>query len=137
MQVPQLLPGRLADCVRTLKTYPTLPYPVSVGANLEVDVPWKYLNFFLDDDMRLVEIGREYKAGRMLTGEVKKELIGVRLPPGPAWAPCGARDVFKRHALHCWAGVPASVVTAAGDRPYTLLCLKWYGVCLGCAECSG
>lgn len=51
------------------------------GANLEVDVPWKYLNFFLDDDMRLREIGREYGAGRMLTGEVKKELIGVR----PVW----------------------------------------------------
>ena len=48
------------------------------GANLDVDVPWKYLNFFLEDDMRLREIGREYGAGRMLTGEVKKELIGVR-----------------------------------------------------------
>lgn len=70
--------------------YPALPYPVPAGANLEVDVPWKYLNFFLDDDMRLVEIGREYKAGRMLTGEVKKELIGVRLLP-----PCISHGVFE------------------------------------------
>jgi len=59
------------------------------GANLEVDVPWKYLNFFLEDDMRLAEIGREYRAGRMLTGEVKKELIGVRSrPASPSRAPC-------------------------------------------------
>ncbi|KAK9839670.1 hypothetical protein WJX81_004750 [Elliptochloris bilobata] len=49
----------------------------AIGANLDVDVPWKYLNFFMEDDMRLREIGREYGAGRMLTGEVKKELIGV------------------------------------------------------------
>lgn len=47
------------------------------GANLEVDVPWKWLNFFMEDDARLEEIGREYGAGRMLTGDVKAELIGV------------------------------------------------------------
>jgi tryptophanyl-tRNA synthetase len=47
------------------------------GANLDVDVPWKYLNFFLDDDAKLQTIGREYGAGRMFTGEVKKELIQV------------------------------------------------------------
>lgn len=47
------------------------------GANLEVDVPWKYLNFFLEDDARLAQIGAEYGAGRMLTGEVKGELVTV------------------------------------------------------------
>jgi tryptophanyl-tRNA synthetase len=47
------------------------------GANLDVDVPWKWLNFFLEDDARLEAIGREYGAGRMLTGEVKGELVGV------------------------------------------------------------
>lgn len=45
------------------------------GANLDVDVPWKYLNFFMEDDDKLAIIGREYGAGRMLTGEVKAELI--------------------------------------------------------------
>jgi len=49
------------------------------GANLEVDVPWKYLNFFLEDDAKLATIGREYAAGRMFTGDVKKELIQVSL----------------------------------------------------------
>jgi hypothetical protein len=39
------------------------------GANLDVDVPWKYLNFFMEDDAKLATIGREYGAGRMLTGE--------------------------------------------------------------------
>jgi tryptophanyl-tRNA synthetase len=38
------------------------------GANLDVDVPWKYLNFFMEDDDKLATIGREYGAGRMLTG---------------------------------------------------------------------
>lgn len=47
------------------------------GANLEVDIPVKYLSFFLDDDAELENIKKEYGAGRMLTGEVKKRLIEV------------------------------------------------------------
>ena len=42
-----------------------------------MDVPWKYLNFFLEDDEKLAEIGREYSSGRMLTGEIKAELVKV------------------------------------------------------------
>ncbi|KAL3498156.1 hypothetical protein ACH5RR_040888 [Cinchona calisaya] len=47
------------------------------GANIEVDIPIKYLGFFLDDDAELEHISTEYGAGRMLTGEVKKRLIEV------------------------------------------------------------
>ncbi|KAL2621938.1 hypothetical protein R1flu_002143 [Riccia fluitans] len=47
------------------------------GANLEVDIPVKYLSFFLDDDAELERIRKEYGAGRMLTGEVKQRLIEV------------------------------------------------------------
>ncbi|CAN6465718.1 unnamed protein product [Victoria cruziana] len=47
------------------------------GANLEVDIPIKYLGFFLDDDVELESIRREYQTGRMLTGEVKQRLIEV------------------------------------------------------------
>ncbi|GJP74141.1 hypothetical protein CLOP_g4768 [Closterium sp. NIES-67] len=47
------------------------------GANLEVDVPVKYLSFFLDDDAELEHIKTEYGAGRMLTGDVKKRLVEV------------------------------------------------------------
>jgi len=44
------------------------------GANLEVDISIKYLGFFLEDDAELEHIRREYGAGRMLTGDVKKRL---------------------------------------------------------------
>lgn len=49
----------------------------ALGGNLEVDVAWKWLNFFLDDDEKLAAIGREYASGRMLSGEIKAELITV------------------------------------------------------------
>ena len=38
---------------------------------------YEWLIFFLESDERLAEIGRDYSSGAMLTGEVKKELIGV------------------------------------------------------------
>ncbi|CAI9102326.1 OLC1v1000574C1 [Oldenlandia corymbosa var. corymbosa] len=47
------------------------------GADLEVDIPVKYFGFFLDDDDELEHIRTEYKAERMLTGEVKQRLIHV------------------------------------------------------------
>lgn len=47
------------------------------GANLEVDIPFKYLSFFLEDDNELNHIKEEYGSGRMLTGEVKKRLVEV------------------------------------------------------------
>jgi len=46
-----------------------------LGADLEVDVAYQYLTFFLEDDDELETIGREYKAGRMMTGQVKGRLI--------------------------------------------------------------
>ena len=42
------------------------------GGNLEVDVPYQLLRFFLEDDARLNEIATEYKSGRMSTGEIKQ-----------------------------------------------------------------
>jgi tryptophanyl-tRNA synthetase len=42
---------------------------------LAVDIPFHYLKFFLEDDVRLKEIETGYGSGKMLTGEVKKELI--------------------------------------------------------------
>ena len=45
------------------------------GADLEIDVPFQYLTFFLDDDEQLKDIEQKYGSGEMLTGEVKKILI--------------------------------------------------------------
>lgn len=47
------------------------------GANLDVDIPYRYLTFFLEDDAKLQHIGAEYSAGRMLTGEVKQQLTSL------------------------------------------------------------
>lgn len=40
------------------------------GGNPDVDVAYQYLTFFMDDDEKLKQIGDEYRAGKMLTGEV-------------------------------------------------------------------
>ena len=50
------------------------------GANLDVDVPWKWLNFFLNDDEKLKEIGEKYSSGEMLTGEIKQILADCLTP---------------------------------------------------------
>ena len=42
-----------------------------------MDVSYEWLSFFLEDDERLAQIGRDYSSGAMLTGEVKKELISL------------------------------------------------------------
>lgn len=45
------------------------------GANLEVDISYNYLKFFIEDDAKLAEIGEKYKKGELLTSEVKQMLI--------------------------------------------------------------
>jgi tryptophanyl-tRNA synthetase len=44
------------------------------GANLDIDVSWKWLNFFMEDDDELARIGNEYSSGRMTVMEIKKIL---------------------------------------------------------------
>lgn len=48
-----------------------------LGGNTDVDVSYQYLTFFLEDDEKLARIKAEYESGQLLTGELKKELIGV------------------------------------------------------------
>ncbi|KAH7927057.1 tryptophanyl-tRNA synthetase [Leucogyrophana mollusca] len=45
------------------------------GGDTEVDVAYQYLGFFLDDDEELAKIGEEYRAGRLLTGQLKARCI--------------------------------------------------------------
>ena len=46
-----------------------------LGADLAKDIPFQYLEYFLEDAEELMRIKKEYESGRMLTGEVKKILI--------------------------------------------------------------
>lgn len=45
--------------------------------NLEMDVPYLYLTFFLDDEEKMEEIKQKYVSGEMNTQQVKEELITV------------------------------------------------------------
>lgn len=55
----------------------TLELQRKLGANVSVDVSCEWLSFFMEDDERLEQIFKDYGSGAMLTGEVKKELIGI------------------------------------------------------------
>lgn len=50
---------------------------LTLGANTTVDVPMQWLRFFLEDDAELTRIQHDYMLGRMMTGDVKKVLIGI------------------------------------------------------------
>jgi tryptophanyl-tRNA synthetase len=47
------------------------------GGNCDIDISYQYLSFFLEDDVKLQDIREKYTKGEMLTGELKKELIGI------------------------------------------------------------
>jgi tryptophanyl-tRNA synthetase len=47
------------------------------GGNCDIDVSYQYLTFFLEDDARLEEIKKLYSSGKMLSGQLKQELITV------------------------------------------------------------
>ena len=48
-----------------------------LGGNPDVDVPYQYLSFFVDDDAEIEHIAEEYRSGRLLTGEMKQKCIAV------------------------------------------------------------
>jgi tryptophanyl-tRNA synthetase len=55
----------------------TLEEHRKLGGNPDVDVSFQYLKcFFEEDDAKLKEIEKNYKSGKMLTGELKKYTIG-------------------------------------------------------------
>eukprot|EP01068_Selenidium_serpulae_P010192 Selendium_serpulae@DN5403_c0_g1_i2.p1 len=47
------------------------------GADLSVDVAYQYLSFFMDDEERFQQIGRDYASGKLMTGEVKQVLVDL------------------------------------------------------------
>lgn len=51
-----------------------------LGGDVEVDISYRYLTFFLEDDDKLEEIRESYSSGVLLSGEIKKCLIDVLQP---------------------------------------------------------
>ena len=47
------------------------------GADLEIDVSYNWLKFFMEDDDELEKIRLDYSSGKLLTGEVKAILIKI------------------------------------------------------------
>ena len=45
------------------------------GGNPDVDVSFQYLTFFVDNDEEIETLAKDYRAGRLLTGELKKRCI--------------------------------------------------------------
>lgn len=48
-----------------------------LGGNPDVDVSYIYLTYFEEDDEKLAEVYKSYKAGTLLTGELKKMAIDL------------------------------------------------------------
>jgi len=55
----------------------TLELHKELGGNPDIDVAYQYLTYFEDDDEKLVKFAEEYRKGEMLTGDMKKECIGM------------------------------------------------------------
>ncbi|GIX61889.1 tryptophanyl-tRNA synthetase [Babesia caballi] len=61
-----------------------------LGANLDVDVSYHYLRFFLDDDEKLNDIATKYRAGEIMSSAVKDTLVEII---------CGIMDDYKPRGL--------------------------------------
>lgn len=48
-----------------------------LGGDPDVDVAYQYMSFFKDDDELLAELAKKYRAGELLSGEMKKACIEV------------------------------------------------------------
>ncbi|AQZ09375.1 WRS1 (YOL097C) [Zygosaccharomyces parabailii] len=48
-----------------------------LGGDPDIDVAYQYLSFFKDDDALLERLAKDYRSGQLLSGEMKKECIGV------------------------------------------------------------
>ncbi|TFL07828.1 hypothetical protein BDV98DRAFT_647281 [Pterulicium gracile] len=46
------------------------------GGDPDVDVAYQYLRFFLEDDEELEKLAKDYRAGELLTGQLKAKCIG-------------------------------------------------------------
>ncbi|EFJ20611.1 hypothetical protein SELMODRAFT_418391 [Selaginella moellendorffii] len=72
------------------------------GANLEVDVSYKYLSYFLESDSEWANIKGDYGGGKMYTGAVKERLV------------CLVKEMLASHKM-------ASMSISDKDLPYLSL----------------
>lgn len=49
----------------------------ALGADLDKDIAYQYLTFFLEDDEKLAQIAADYGSGKMLSSEIKKILVDL------------------------------------------------------------
>lgn len=45
------------------------------GGNVDIDIPFQYLRFFMEDDGKVEDIRVRYSKGEMVTGEIKQAAI--------------------------------------------------------------
>ncbi|KAF2475237.1 Nucleotidylyl transferase [Lindgomyces ingoldianus] len=55
----------------------TLELHRELGGNPDIDVAFQYLSYFEDDDDKLATFAEQYRKGVMLTGDMKKECVGM------------------------------------------------------------
>lgn len=48
-----------------------------LGGDPDVDVSYQYLNFFVDDDQEMEQMAKDYRAGELMTSDLKKKAIAV------------------------------------------------------------
>lgn len=53
----------------------TLELHRKLGGNINVDISYQWLRYFMNDDKMLEDIGKKYSSGEMTTGELKKITI--------------------------------------------------------------
>jgi hypothetical protein len=84
---------------------------------MQVDVPYQYLTFFLEDDDELATIATEYAAGRLLTGEVKKRLIELLQVSGPLRQTRPWKRGMRSSASWPFIPSPSLITAMCGGQP--------------------
>ncbi|KAK0523435.1 tryptophan--tRNA ligase [Tilletia horrida] len=70
-QIKKKIGGAFSGGQETLEEHRRL------GGNPDVDVSYQYLRFFVEDDEQLEQLAKDYRAGTLLSGEMKGKCIAV------------------------------------------------------------
>lgn len=101
----------------------TLEEHKKLGGNPDVDVPFQYLTYFLDDDAEIERIREAYKKGDILTGEMKQHAIRLTQQYVSAFQTrrTAVTDELMQEAMTprklFWTGNPSPTTNAAKQEP--------------------